>query len=129
MGEEMTVVIVDDHVNIRRLLHEWLQSAFPQCSFLEMATAKEVIAYCGQGHPRAVIMDINMPGINGIDATTRLKALRPDTKVIILTVHENGVYKDAAIKAGANAYITKRNLYDELVPVLSGLLECPGRAQ
>lgn len=123
----MTVVIVDDHINMRRLLHEWLQGAFPECSFLEMTTAKEAIAYCREGNPNAVIMDINMPGMNGIDATTRLKAMQPDMKVIILTIHENGFYREAAIKAGANAFVTKRNLYDELVPVLSDLLECPGR--
>ncbi len=124
----MMIMIVDDHVNMRKLLHEWLMDAFPQCSFVEMTTASEAIDYCRQGQPGAVIMDINMPGMNGIDATVQLKAMQPDMKVVILTIHENGAYREAAMKAGANAYVTKRNLYEELVPVLSDLLECPGRA-
>jgi len=123
----MTIVIVDDHVNVRRLLHEWLKDEFPGCSFVEMRTAREALAYCSREEPLAVIMDIDMPGMNGIDATMRLKTMSPDIKVVILTVHENGVYEEAAMKAGANAFIAKRRLYDDLVPALLDIVECQGR--
>ena len=125
--KKMTIVIVDDHVNVRRLLHEWLKDELPGCSFVEMRTAREALAYCSSEAPLAVIMDIDMPGMNGIDATMRLKTMSPDIKVVILTVHENGVYKEEAMKAGANAFITKRRLYDDLVPVLSDIVECQER--
>ncbi|MDD3845687.1 MAG: response regulator transcription factor [Syntrophorhabdaceae bacterium] len=123
----MTIVIVDDHVNLRRLLHEWLKEELPACSFVEMRTAREALVYCRREAPLAVIMDIDMPGMNGIDATIELKAMLPDTKVVILTIHENSAYKEAALKAGANAFVTKRRLYDDLVPALSHIVECQGR--
>lgn len=120
----MTIMIVDDHVNLRRLLHEWLSDELPGCSFVEMRTANEALMYCLQESPHVIIMDIDMPGINGIDATSKVKSILPDAKVVILTVHENGLYKEAAMKAGATAFINKRRLYDDLVPVLSDIVEC-----
>ncbi len=120
----MNIMIVDDHVNLRRLLHEWLSDELPGCSFVEMRTANEALTCIRQESPNVIIMDIDMPGINGIDATSRVKSILPDTKVVILTVHENGMYKEAAMKAGATAFITKRRLYDDLVPVLSDIVEC-----
>ena len=126
--KEMKILIVDDHDNVRKLLGEWLGEAFPQHSFIEMETAPEALDYCSREIPLAVIMDIDMPGMNGIDATTKLKSMWPDIKVVILTIHENGAYKEASLKAGANAFVVKRKLYDDLVPVLSDLFHCPGSA-
>ena len=127
MDKTTTIMIVDDHVNLRRLLHEWLSDELPGCSFVEMRTANEALTYCRQESPHVIIMDIDMPGINGIDATSRVKSILPDTKVVILTVHDNGLYKEAAMKAGATAFVNKRRLYDDLVPVLSDLVECRER--
>jgi DNA-binding NarL/FixJ family response regulator len=124
MENKVTIMIVDDHVNLRRLLHEWLSDELPGCAFVEMRTANEALMYCLQEPPHVIIMDIDMPGINGIDATSRVKSILPDTKVVILTVHENGLYKEAAMKAGATAFIHKRRLYDDLVPVLSDIVAC-----
>jgi DNA-binding NarL/FixJ family response regulator len=127
MDKATTIMIVDDHVNLRKLLHEWLSDELPGCSFVEMRTANEALTYCRQESPHVIIMDIDMPGINGIDATSRVKSILPDTKVVILTVHDNGLYKEAAMKAGATAFVNKRRLYDDLVPVLSDIVECRER--
>ena len=124
MVKKTTIMIVDDHVNLRRLLHEWLSDELPGCSFVEMRTANEALTFCRQESPNVIIMDMDMPGINGIDATSRVKSILPDTKVVILTVDENDLYKEAAMKAGATALITKRRLYDDLVPVLSDIVQC-----
>ena len=62
----MTIMIVDDHVNLRKLLHEWLSDELPGCSFVEMRTANEALTYCRQESPHVIIMDIDMPGINEI---------------------------------------------------------------
>ncbi len=120
-------MIVDGHVNLRKLVHEWLKDELPGCAFAEMCTAKEALTYCHRRSPNIIIMDMDMPGINGIDATSRLKSILPDTKVVILTVHENGRHKEAALKAGATVFISKRRLYDDLVPVLSDMVDCRKR--
>ena len=121
-------MIVDDHVNLRKLLHEWLSDEIPECSIVEMRTAREALMHCYSESPNIVIMDIDMPGMNGIDVTTELKAIVPDAKVVILTIHENGMYKEAAMKAGATAFINKRKLYDDLVPTLFQIFGTAGGA-
>ena len=120
-------MIVDEHVNLRRLLHQWLSDELPGCSIVEAHTASEALNYCSRESPHVIIMGIDMPGMSGIDATSRVKAILPDIKVVILTVHENESYRDAAIRAGATAFVTKRRLYDDLVPVLSNIADCQGK--
>jgi len=118
----INVLIVDDHKNIRRLLKEWLKEEFPYCGFLEAACAKEAINYCSEASPDLVIMDVNLPEIDGIDATSRIKNIHPETPVIILTIHGDDVYRKAALKAGASGYVVKDRLHEDLVPLLTNLL-------
>jgi len=119
---EMSVLIVDDHKNIRKLLKEWLKEEFPYCGFYEAACAKEAIDYCCESSPDLVIMDVNLQETDGIDDTSRIKTIHPDTPVVILTIHGDDVYRRAALKAGANGYVVKDRLHKDLVPLLSTLL-------
>jgi two-component system, NarL family, invasion response regulator UvrY len=120
----MTILIVDDHEHIRRLLKEWLKEEFPRCGFLEAACAKEAISYCCcEESPDLVIMDINLPEIDGINATMQIKNIQPDIPVVVLTIHGNGVYREAALKAGASGYVVKDKLHEDLIPLLAGLLQ------
>lgn len=119
----MKVLIVDDHKNIRRLLKEWLKDEFPYCGFFEAACAKEAIDYCCGTSPDLVIMDINLPEMDGIDATSRIKTIYPDLPVVILTIDGDDIYRRAALKAGASGYVVKDRLHEDLVPLLSTLLQ------
>jgi two-component system invasion response regulator UvrY len=119
----MNILIVDDHENIRRLLKEWLKEEFPQCGFLEAACAREAIDCCCAMTPDLIIMDINLPEIDGINATTHIKTIHPDVPVVILTIHGDDVYREAALKAGASGYVVKDKLHDDLIPLLTGLLQ------
>jgi len=118
----MTILIVEDHVNMSRIIKEWLEEEFSQFNFVLASSAGEAIGFCQNIAPRLVIMDINLPDISGIDALSDIKAIRPHTDVVMLTIHENGAYREAAEKAGASAYVTKRELYEDLIPVLNNLL-------
>jgi two-component system response regulator NreC len=119
----MTILIVDDHVHIRKLLKEWLKDEFPHCGFLEAACAKDAINYCCRDEsPDLVIMDISLPEINGITATLEIKTLQPEVPVVILTIYENDVYREAALKAGANGYVVKDRIHEDLIPLIAGLL-------
>ena len=118
----MTILIVEDHFNMRRMIKEWLEEEFSQFNFVLVSNAREAIGFCKNISPRLVIMDINLPDISGIDAVYDIKAIRPFTDIVMLTIHENSAYREAAEKAGASAYVTKRELYDDLIPVLSNLL-------
>jgi DNA-binding NarL/FixJ family response regulator len=71
-------------------------------------------------------MDLVMPGINGLEATRRIKGEWPEAKVIILTVHDEDGYRKAADESGADAFIVKKALTDHLVPVIRRLAGASG---
>jgi DNA-binding NarL/FixJ family response regulator len=73
-------------------------------------------------HPDIVLMDIQLPGINGIEAIRRIKKNSPQTQALILSVMNVSDYKEAALAAGACAYINKQHMHATLIPVLRKLL-------
>ena len=101
------VVIVDDQEAFRsaaRLVVE-LTEGFEVVG--EAATGEDGIELIDQIRPQLVLMDINMPGIDGLEATRRLTAAHPDIKVIIFSTYEPNEYQSRAIDAGAIAFVPK----------------------
>jgi DNA-binding NarL/FixJ family response regulator len=117
-----TILIVEDHDAVRRSLRDWLEMEFPQCRVIEAASGEEAIALIQIEPPRLVIMDIRLPGINGIEATRQIKAAVPSAQIVMLTVYEGDTYRADAASAGASAYVPKRVMQSRLVPTLAALL-------
>ena len=115
------VLLVDDHAIIREGLR----------SLLKKQPEMEVIADTGDGRkaielvrellPNIVIMDITMPGLNGIEATRQIIAEFPDVKVIALSIHSKRRYVADMLSAGATGYILKECLFDELVQAIKAV--------
>ncbi len=120
MGEN--ILIVEDHDFVRKSLNDWLCSKFPECRIIDAKTGEEAIALARNIMPSVVIMDISLPGINGIEATRQIKKIDPHTQVAILSIHEDEVYKKDAALAGASAYISKRVMNSELIQTIKMLL-------
>jgi DNA-binding NarL/FixJ family response regulator len=116
------ILIVEDHDAVRRSLRDWLGVAFPQYQIVEAASGEEAIVMAQASLPRLVIMDIGLAEMNGIEATRRIKAIMPAAQVIMLTIHEDEAYRTDAAVVGASAYILKRKMYTELIPVMVELL-------
>ena len=72
--------------------------------------------------PRLVVMDMHLPGMNGIETTRQIKAALPFTQIVMLTIHTCDIYRADARAAGASAYVTKQGMHSELVPTLAALL-------
>ena len=123
-GQRMpaTILVVDDHEAVRWGLREWLELAFPGCRVIEANSGEEAIVLTINESPRVVVMDINLPGMNGIEATRQIKAALPSAQVVVLTVHEDSPYRADAIADGASAYVPKRVMRTELMPALTTLL-------
>ncbi len=113
-----TIAIVDDHRSTRELVADLLQeeSRFKCVGlFPDAITAMRGLP---ELNPDIVLMDINMPGMKGIECIRELKPQMPDTNFVILTVYNESDYIFDALSAGAVGYLLKRSIVDELIPAL-----------
>jgi len=111
-------LIVDDNATFRRRVKEFLASE-PDIEVIgEAADGQEAILKARALHPDLVLMDVRMPGTNGLDATRQLKEEMPELRVIILTIYDLQEYREAALASGANGYVVKKSLIEELLPAI-----------
>ncbi len=114
-GDPIQILIADDHGVLRAGLRALL-SAEPGLQVVgEAADGPEALHMAGKLCPDVVLLDISMPGSDGIEITRQLKETLPDARVLILTVHEDESLLRAVIRAGAAGYITKRAIEPELI--------------
>ena len=112
---KVRLLLVDDHPIVRSGM-KMLFQAEPDLEIVgEADGGAEAIVAVQRLHPDVVIMDVAMPGMNGIEATRRIKELAPETAVLALTMHEDEQYFFEMLKAGASGYIPKRAAPDDLV--------------
>ena len=117
-----TILIVEDYAPVRRLLHEWLESAFPGTEVTEASSGEEGVSAVQARPPEVILMDIGLPGMNGIEAAGRIAALAPQARVVMLSALDGDRLRQKAAAAGASAYVSKGSAHRELLPVLEKLL-------
>jgi len=124
-----TILTVDDDQFFRRVLNGLLTQDTAFHLVGEADNGDEAVRVALELQPDVVLMDITMPDVNGLDATRRIKACRPGTKVVIVTVHTDVTYEHAAMENGADAFIAKKRLGSDLLPTIHRLLESPAPPQ
>ena len=117
-----TIMIVEDHPGLRKTLGDWLRAVFPQCLVIEAESGEDAVALGHAAPPHVIVMDIGLPGMNGIETTRAIKTVMPETCVVMLSIYEEDNYRQDARLAGASAYVAKRTMQTDLAPVLQGLL-------
>jgi two-component system, NarL family, response regulator LiaR len=120
--DNQNILIVEDHQGVRQSLREWLELSFPQYHLVEAASGEEAVQVAQSTSPCLVIMDIGLPGINGIEAAQGIKTALPATPVVMLTIYDDEAHRADAAAAGASAYVPKRKVQTELLPVITRLL-------
>jgi DNA-binding NarL/FixJ family response regulator len=112
------VLIVDDHAFVRRGVRTILES-FPGWELCGQASdGKEAIEMVEQLKPDVVLMDVTMPGMDGIEATRIVRATNSQTKIVLLTLHESVEVLRTGFRAGANGYLLKADAEEELIKAL-----------
>jgi DNA-binding NarL/FixJ family response regulator len=112
------VSIVEDDAPARGLLGDWVQRAPGFRCVGRHACAEDALAALPIEKPSVVLMDINLPGISGIECVRRLKPLLPDTQFVMLTVYEDPEHIFNALAVGACGYLLKRVSRAELIEAL-----------
>jgi len=112
------VLIVDDQPAVRRGLHLRL-SLEPEVEVIgETGDGAEAISLAGYLQPDVVLMDVRMPGMDGIEATAALRAVSQESAVVILSLDDDAKTRTRAKEAGAVAFIAKRRMEEELLAVV-----------
>lgn len=110
-----TILIVDDSAEVCTSLGSWFRGQVPNCVVLEAASGEEAIRLAACTPPHLILIDVALPGMNGIEATRRLKSILPWVPVIILTLHDTQEHRNEAAIAGANAFVSKHRMSADLL--------------
>ena len=114
----ISVAIVEDDAGIRESLADFLGRAKGVRCIAVYSNAEEALRELKVQTPDVVLMDINLPGMSGIEATRELKRFRPDARILMLTVYEDNKALFDSFKAGACGYLLKRTASEKIVEAI-----------
>jgi DNA-binding NarL/FixJ family response regulator len=120
MGK-IRVLLADDHEAILDWVRGVLGEEFDIVGTVN--NGQDALGEVGRLDPDVLVLDISMPGLNGLQTASELKSARKQTKIVFLTVHEDPDFVAAAFSAGASAYVVKSDVATDLVPAIRDALE------
>ena len=107
MSPTVRVMVVDDQALVREGLMTLLETAPDVTPVAAASDGEEAVALAARHRPDVVLMDLRMPGVDGVEATRRIRAAQPDTEIVVLTTHADEASILDALQAGARGYLTK----------------------
>jgi len=112
------VLLADDHSIVRAGLRRIVEESGDMEVIAEAADGREAIRLVRKTAPDVAVIDISMPGLDGLEVVSRLRGHCPDLPILILTMHEEGQYVVRAIQAGAMGYMTKQSAPEQLLKAI-----------
>jgi len=119
---EPVALVVEDHEAVRHALCEWIAMSFGRCRVREARNVQDALAIVESEPVDVVLMDIQLPGINGVEGTRAVLERSPHTAVIAVSNYDDSTHRAAAAAAGVKAFVPKRAIRTELTPILRELL-------
>jgi len=113
--DSIKVIIVDDHQLIREGLRKILAFDTGISVAAEAGDGEQAVQLAGEYNPQVMLMDINLPLINGVEASKRIKRLYPQIGIVVLTIHDDQQYVAEALKTGIEGYVLKDVGADQLI--------------
>ncbi len=118
MTRRIKIMIADDHTIVRQGMRKLLET-YPELQVIgESQDGDETVELAKQLLPEIIIMDISMPGLNGLEATRQLKKRLPQIKILILTMHAEKEYIFKILQSGASGYLLKGSAIEELITAI-----------
>lgn len=114
-SQPIRIVLADDHAVVRKGIREFLEEDETIRVVAEASDGEQAVKLVAREKPDVAVFDIQMPKMNGMDATRCVKKDFPQTRVLILTAYDDDPYIFASLQAGANGYLLKTSSSDELV--------------
>ena len=118
MSDPITIVIIDDHEVVRKGVRSYLDTLSDMQVVGEAASGEEGLALVEETIPDIVLVDLIMPGMDGVETTRRIKEISPRTQIVVLTSYHKDAHIFPALKAGAISYILKDVKMDQLADTL-----------
>lgn len=115
MTQPISVVLADDHAVVRKGVRDFLEEDGEITVVAEAANGIEALELVGFHRPDVAVLDIQMPGMTGIEVTRQIKVTYPAVKVLILTAYDDDPYVFALLRAGADGYVLKNADSTDLV--------------
>ena len=116
--EGIRTILVDDHAVVRMGFMLLLKGAGDIEVIAEGESGEDAIKLVSELTPDVTVMDISMPGIGGLEAIDRILSKMPDSKILVLSAHEDEMHASRVLKAGAIGYFTKRSAAEELIKAI-----------
>ena len=114
-----TALLVEDHDEMRAALRDWLQRLLAPLSLREAHDMAEALARASEVPLDFALVNVELPGPNGIETTRELRRRYPGCPVVVMSVQDSEALRLAAIDAGAEAFVAKRHLTADLRPILT----------
>jgi two-component system, NarL family, response regulator NreC len=124
--KRIRVLLADDHALVRQGFRLILSAQADMEIVGEAGNGREAVELADKLHPDIVVMDVAMPELNGIEATRRLLALSPHTRVVALSMHKDSVYVREILRAGARGYLLKDSPAPDLLSAVRAVSQGEG---
>ncbi|MCE2595661.1 UvrY/SirA/GacA family response regulator transcription factor [Motilimonas cestriensis] len=111
----INVFLVDDHELVRTGIRRILEDIRGIKVVGEAQSGEAAVQWCRDNNPDVILMDMNMPGIGGLEATRKILRYNPDIKIVVLTIHTENPFPTKVMQAGAAGYLTKGAAPDEVL--------------
>jgi two-component system response regulator DesR len=116
------VLVVEEHDEMRSALRDWLLTSFPPLRLREARSMEEALRLAEQAALDLALINLELPGPNGIEAARALRKRCPACRVVVMSVNDSSSLRIAALAAGAEAFVSKRDLRLALHPIIAGLM-------
>jgi DNA-binding NarL/FixJ family response regulator len=117
------VLVVEEHDEMRNALRDWLLTSFPPLRLSEARSLDEALRLAEQAQLDLALVNLELPGSDGIRAARVLRSRHPSCRVVVMSVTDSAALRIAALEAGAEAFVSKRDLRVALHPIVATLVK------